>query len=93
LILYLSQADISIPKALDIISCFGKISGSGFIFPVNAQACCMIFDKFPFQLVRDHFTYLRISVTCKFKDLFKKAKLESHHHLERIQRGASEWIA
>lgn len=69
LILYLSEPDSSVPKALDIISKFGKISGykinlsKSIIFPINGPAQQLDFNLFPFKVARDRFPYLGVSVT------------------------------
>ena len=77
LILYLSEPDSSVSKALDIISKFRKVSGykinlsKSIIFPINGLAQQLDFNLFPFKVARDRFPYLGVSVTHKFSDLFK----------------------
>lgn len=76
LILYLSDPSISIPKALAIISNFGKFSGyrinltKSLLFPVNDLARQMSYEAYPLKETRDRFVYLGVSVTHKYRDLF-----------------------
>ncbi len=90
LILYLLDPDISIPMALRVTSEFGKISGykinlmKSILFPINEKARLLSYETYPLKVTKDSFTYLGVSVTHKYEDLFKhnfkpaleKAKLD-----------------
>lgn len=94
LILFISEPGTSIPKALDIISEFGKVSGykinlsKTIIFPINDHAQQLDFDQFPFKVARDKFTYLGVSVTHKYNDLFKCNMVPA---LEKAKQDLDRW--
>lgn len=76
LLLFLSNPDSSVLKALTIISDFGYVLGykinlaKSLLFPINQRAQQMSFQSFPFIVCFDKFLYLGVSVTCRYKDLF-----------------------
>lgn len=96
LILYLSDPCTSIPKALEIISNFGEISGykinltKSLLFPINDQARQMSFEAYQLKETCDNFTYLGVSVTSKYRDLFKHNFKPA---LERAKQDLSRWSA
>lgn len=96
LILYLSNPSISIPKALKIISSFGEISGykinltKSLLFPINDHAQQMSFNIYPLKETRDTFTYLGVSVTRKYSDLFKQNFKPA---LEKAKQDLVRWSA
>lgn len=62
---------------MSIISEFGEISGykinpaKSLLFPINELAKLMSFEQYPFKVSCDNFTYLGVTVTRNYKDLFK----------------------
>lgn len=94
LFFFISEPGTSIPKALDIISEFGKVSGykinlsKSIIFPINDHAQQLDFDQFPFKVARDKFTYLGVSVTHKYNDLFKCNMVPA---LEKAKQDLDRW--
>lgn len=96
LILYLSDPSVSIPKAPEIISNFGKISGfkinlnKSLLFPISDQDRQMSFDRYSLTETRDTFTYLGVSVTQKYCDLLKQNFKSS---LEKAKQDLVHWSA
>lgn len=96
LVLYLSDPGTSIPKALEIISSFGEISGykinftKSLLFPINDQARHMSFGAYPLKETRDSFTYLGVTITRKYSDLFKHNLKPA---LERVKQDLTRWSA
>lgn len=94
LILFISEPDTSIPKALDIISKLGKMSGykinlsKSIIFPMNDHAQQLDFDLFPFKVAGDKFTHLDVIVTRKYNDLLKCSMLPA---LEKAKQDLNRW--
>lgn len=96
LVLYLSDPCTSIPKALEIISSFGEISGyrinltKSLLFPINDQARQMSFEAYQLKEACDTFTYLGVSVTSKYSDLLKHNFKPA---LERAKQDLIHWSA
>lgn len=96
LLLYLSDPCTSIPNALEIMSSFGEISGNrinftkSLLFPINDQARHMSFEAYPLKETRDTFTYLGVSVSSKYRDLFKHNFKPA---LERAKQDFTRWSA
>lgn len=94
LLLLLSNPQVSIPKALDIISIFGTFSGyrlnltKSLLFPVNDRARQMSFEAYPLTEAREVFTYLGVSVTHKYKDLFNN---NFRPALEKAKQDLTRW--
>lgn len=92
---FLSNPNSSLPEVLRIISDFGRISGykvnlaKSLIFPMNKQASQMSFDLYPFQVIRDSFTYLGVIVTRLYKDLFNR---NFKVLLDRTKMELSRWV-
>lgn len=76
LIIYISNPDMSIPKAIELINSFGEISGykinfnKSILFPINNEAKQLDLKKFPFKTTYESFKYLGFSVTSTYKELF-----------------------
>uniref|UniRef100_A0AAR2IMM0 Reverse transcriptase domain-containing protein n=1 Tax=Pygocentrus nattereri TaxID=42514 RepID=A0AAR2IMM0_PYGNA len=95
LLLFLSDSNTSIPAALNIISDFGRTSGykinltKSLLFSINEKAHQMSFQHFPFLVTKDKFTYLGVTVTSAYKDLFdnnyKPALDKSSGELRKMQ--------
>lgn len=77
LLLFISNPNVSLPKALSVMEAFGKVSGyklnigKSELFPINNAALNGSFSHFQFRVVQDQFTYLGVKVTRKYSDLFK----------------------
>ena len=78
MLLYMSDPLVSLPKTLDLLKDFGKISGykiniqKSEIMPVNDAAKLLALDIFSFKVTTSKFKHLGIWVTHDFKDLFKE---------------------
>ena len=94
LLLLLSKPHVSIPMALELISMFGKFSGykinqtKSLIFPANDQARQLSFEAYPLTETREAFTYLGVSVTPRYKDLFNQNFKPA---LERAKQDLTRW--
>uniref|UniRef100_A0AAY5JXW3 Reverse transcriptase domain-containing protein n=1 Tax=Esox lucius TaxID=8010 RepID=A0AAY5JXW3_ESOLU len=77
LLMFISDLETSIPESLDTISQFGKSSGykinltKSVLFPINVLARNRSFNSYPFRSTEDSMTYLGVSVTSRYKDLFQ----------------------
>lgn len=77
MLLYISDPLISIPKTIDLLNAFGRISGykinlqKSELMPVNAAAKSTPPNLIPFKMSTHKFKYLGIWVTHHFKDLYK----------------------
>nr|QCF47464.1 putative RNA-dependent DNA polymerase [Erythrocytic necrosis virus] len=78
LLLFISNPDTSLPRALSVLKKFGSISGyklnlgKSEPFPVNKAALKCSFTSSQFRIVRDQFTYLGVKVTRKYSNLFQE---------------------
>uniref|UniRef100_A0A8C7R9H5 Reverse transcriptase domain-containing protein n=1 Tax=Oncorhynchus mykiss TaxID=8022 RepID=A0A8C7R9H5_ONCMY len=78
LLLFISNPDTSLPRALSVLKKFGSISGyklnlgKSELFPVNKAALKCSFTSSQFRIVRDQFTYLGVKVTRKYSNLFQE---------------------
>ncbi len=94
LLLFLSNPDSSIPKALTIISDFWNVSGykinlaKSLLFPINQRVQQMYFQSFPLSVSFDKFLYLGVSVTRRYKDLFNSNFKTA---LDKAKRGMVRW--
>ena len=76
LLLYISNPAESIPKLIDVLHQFGKLSGyrlnfsKSSLFPINQLAISINYNNLPFKLEHQSFTYLGIRVTRQYKDLY-----------------------
>ena len=77
LLVYISNPTQSIPPLIEILNHFGRLSGyklnfsKSLFFPINQLALDLNYTNFPFKLELHSFTYLGISVTRSFKDLYE----------------------
>lgn len=77
LLLYITDPETSIPRALELLGCFGCLSGyrlnlsKSILFPINQLARDSGYSTLPFKTEHSSFTYLGIKITKTFKDLFK----------------------
>lgn len=76
MLVYMSDPDRSLPKLLELLSSFGKISG----YKVNVQkselmpidlSCQFIRQPLPIKICTHKFKYLGIWITNRFKDLYE----------------------
>lgn len=76
LLLYVSKAESTIPHIIQLIHEFGEISGyklnlqKSELMPLNLSSSVLECINVPFKIVKDGFTYLGITVTRVFSDLF-----------------------
>ena len=96
LLLYISNPAESIPKLIDVLHQFGKLSGyrlnlsKSSLFPINQLAISINYSNLPFKLEHQSFTYLGIRVTRQYKDLYDcNFKLL----LERTKQDFQRWSA
>lgn len=75
--MFISDPETSIPECLDTISQFGTSSGykinltKSVLFPINVLAQNRSFGSYPFRTTEGPMTYLGVSVTSRYKDLFQ----------------------
>lgn len=78
MLLYISDPLVSLPKALNLLKDFGKISGykiniqKSEIMPVNDAANSIALNSFSFKISTHKFKHLGIWITHDFKALFKE---------------------
>lgn len=78
LLLYVSDPTKSPTAVLSLFSLLGPLLGYKInlhktkLFPVNAEALDADYSDLPFKVETWQFTYLRIEITRKFKNLFKE---------------------
>lgn len=76
-VMYLHNAEKSVPPLLELIESFGKISGytvnwskSEFV-PLSSTYSPGFLQSIPFKVVNDHFTYLGLTIPKDPKLIFK----------------------
>lgn len=78
LLLYVSHAETAIPLILNLLQQFGEILGyklnlhKSELFSLNLDISTLQNIRFPFRITMDSFTYLGVTVTKNFTDLFKQ---------------------
>lgn len=78
LLLYISNPSTSLPAVLALLDQFGHISGykinptKSILFPANEAASNLDYSHVPFRVEKNQFTYLGVTVTRKYEDLFLK---------------------
>uniref|UniRef100_A0A8C8DIA5 Uncharacterized protein n=1 Tax=Oryzias sinensis TaxID=183150 RepID=A0A8C8DIA5_9TELE len=78
MLLYVSNPAQSLPSALALLAHFGSFSSykgnisKSELFPVNEAARNPDFSSFTLKVECSRFTYLGVTVTQKYKDLFKE---------------------
>lgn len=78
LVLFISKPTMSLPPALSLFKQFGELSGyklnltKSVLFLMNQKAQSVDTSNQPFQIEKHKFTYLGVSITRKYKDLFKE---------------------
>ena len=96
LLLYISNPTESIPKLIDLLQLFGKLSGyrlnlsKSSLFLIIQLAISINYSNFPFKLEPQSFTYLGIRVTRQFKDLYD---CNFQLLLERTKQDFHRWSA
>lgn len=94
LLLFLSDPSNTIPLALASINKFGKVSGyklylsKSVLFPINKKARQLVLQDNPFTVNEDHFNYLGVCVTYKYKSLFDKNFLDA---LDKTKQSLDKW--
>ena len=78
LLLYVSNAETAIPLILSLLQRFGEISGyklnlrKSELLPLNMDTSIIENIRLPFKVTMDSFSYLGVTVTKNFKDLFRQ---------------------
>ena len=76
-LLYVSEPLQSLPRLLDLLDSFGKISGykvnmqKSELMPINCAAQQSILTSLPFKLSKDKFKYLGVWITKTYKQMYK----------------------
>lgn len=95
LVLFISKPTTSLPPALSFFNQFGELSGYKLnltkceLFPINQRAQALDTTNLPFKIETNKFSYLGISVTRKYKDLFKENFIRLLNQSKRILSGWS----
>lgn len=94
IILYLRNSERSVPILLDLITSFGRLSGytinwskSNFM-PLSDAYSPGFLENMPFKIVRDHFTYLGLTIPKDPKLIFKLNFLE---FLSKLKSNIGNW--
>lgn len=77
MLIYMSDPEISLPKMLELLSSFGKISGykvnvqKSELMPVDPSCQFITNQPLPIKICTHKFKYLGIWITSRFKDLYE----------------------
>lgn len=94
LLLYITDPVVSVPKILDYIDTFSKLSGytinwskSEFL-PLTNKLSDTFLSSIPFKIVDDHFTYLGLKISKNPKQLFNLNFLDM---INKLKRSIESW--